>query len=183
MLYPKFRMLYSTIFYIFLYNILDDQWTWTSFFRHQWVNVCQVSVHWISSWSQLIHWYSSLTFEYIIDAFVTMITKQTPRWTEIRRRGVPCRNMTARSKSLQGLRSQKRIVALYGTFQQVKESLKSALPYRRREIWPRSDRETPKVKSWPIDVYIICTVTVRILYILCIEICATGWSSSTAPRR
>ena len=34
----------------------------------------------------------------------------------------------------QGLRSQKRIVALYGTFQQVKESLQSALPYRRCQI-------------------------------------------------
>ena len=32
----------------------------------------------------------------------------------------------------QALRSRKRIVALYGTFQQVKEALESALPYRRR---------------------------------------------------
>eukprot|EP00435_Cladocopium_sp_Y103_P053061 s143_g16.t2 len=39
---------------------------------------------------------------------------------------------TTKSFELQGLRSQKRIVALYGTFQQVKESLQSALPYRRR---------------------------------------------------
>ena len=38
----------------------------------------------------------------------------------------------AKTMELQALRAQKRVVALYGNFQQVKESLQSALPFRRR---------------------------------------------------
>lgn len=142
----------------------------TSFFRCQWVNVCQVSVDWISSWSQLRQFFNI----WIIDAFVIIIKN-----TRINRNEVPLQKHAGRLKSLQGLRSQKRIVALYGTFQQVKESLKSALPYRRHERDWDLIGETPKVKSWPIDVRIHIYHLFVVVHIKFVA----GWYYSIAPRR
>ena len=83
-----------------------------------------------------------------------MLSWSSLKSTRINRNQDSLQKHAGRLKSLQGLRSQKRIVALYGTFQQVKESLKSALPYRRHERDWDLIGETPKVKSWPIDVRI-----------------------------